>query len=73
MALKPINTRYVTKLVCDFCNHIQDEISPPTEHEGEEITYTCPVCGIGELQYEQLPIVEYIDEEDEYEYDDEEV
>lgn len=22
MALKPIGTRYITKLVCDFCSHI---------------------------------------------------
>ena len=64
MALKPIGTRYKTKLVCDFCSHIQNEISIPTEHEGEEITYTCPVCGIGELQPEQLPVTEYVDEED---------
>lgn len=64
MALKPIGTRYITKLVCDFCSHIQNEISIPTEHEGEEITYTCPVCDIGELQYVQLPVTEYADEED---------
>jgi formylmethanofuran dehydrogenase subunit B len=60
MALKPISTSCVTKLVCDVCGHIQDEISIPTEHVGEEITY----CNIGELQYEQLPVVEYVDEED---------
>lgn len=64
MALKPINTRYETKLVCDFCGHIQDEVDVPTEHEGEEIPSICPVCNIGELQYEQLPITEYVDEED---------
>lgn len=64
MALKPISTHYETKLVCDFCGHIQDEISVPTEHEGEEITDICPVCNMGNLQYEQLPITEYVDEED---------
>lgn len=64
MALKPIGTRYITELVCDFCSYIQNEISIPTEHEGEEITYSCPVCGIGELQYVQLPVTEYVDEED---------
>lgn len=66
MALKPVSTHCVTKLVCDFCGHIQDEVKAPTEHEGEEISFTCPVCGIGSLQYEQLPVVEYVDEEDEY-------
>lgn len=71
MALRPISTHYITKLVCDFCNHIQDtDISIPTEHEGEEITFTCPVCGIGELQYEQLPVTEYVDEDDYDEEDD---
>ena len=64
MVLRPIGTRYVTKLVCDFCRHIQDEFGIPAEHEGEEITYTCPVCGIGELQYKQLPVTEYADEGD---------
>lgn len=64
MALKPISTRYETKLVCDFCGHIQDEVGVPTEHEGEEIPSICPVCNIGELQYEQLPVTEYVDEED---------
>ena len=64
MALKPISTHYETKLVCDFCGHIQDEVGVPTEHEGEEISFTCPVCNIGDLQYEQLPVTEYIDEED---------
>lgn len=64
MALRPVSTHYITKLVCDFCNHIQDNVGVPTEHEGEEITYACPVCGIGELQYEQLPVTEYVDEED---------
>jgi len=65
MALKPVSTKYVTKLVCDFCNHIQDaDVSIPTEHEGEEISFTCPVCNIGDLQYEQLPVSEYVDEED---------
>lgn len=64
MALKPINTRYETKLVCDFCGHIQDKFGLPTEHQGEEIPNICPVCSIGELQYEQLPITEYVDEED---------
>lgn len=64
MALKPISTHYETKLVCDFCGHIQDEVGVPTEHEGEEIPSICPVCNIGELQYEQLPITEYVDEED---------
>ena len=64
MALKPIGTRYVAKFVCDFCGHIQDEFGIPVEHEGEEITYVCPTCGIGELQYKQLPVTEYVDEED---------
>ena len=64
MALKPVSTKYVTKLVCDFCGHIQDEVGVPTEHEGEEIPSICPVCNIGELQYEQLPVTEYVDEED---------
>lgn len=64
MALKPINTRYETKLVCDFCGHIQDEVGVPTEHAGEEIPNICPVCSIGEMQYEQLPVTEYVDEED---------
>lgn len=60
MALKPVSTHYITKLVCDFCNHIQDNVGVPTEHEGD----ACPVCGIGELQYERLPVTEYVDEED---------
>lgn len=64
MALKPISTHYETKLVCNFCGHIQDEVGVPTEHEGEDIPNICPVCNIGELQYEQLPITEYVDEED---------
>lgn len=24
MALKPVSTKYVTRLICDFCGHIQD-------------------------------------------------
>ena len=64
MTLKSVDTRYVTKLVCDFCSYIQDETSIPIEHEGEEITYTCPDCGIGELRSEQLPVTEYVDVED---------
>lgn len=64
MALKPVGTRYVTKLVCNFCGHIQDDFGIPVEHEGEEIAYTCPACGIGELQYKQLPVTEYVDDDD---------
>jgi len=64
MALKPVSTRYVTKLVCEFCGHIQDKVDIPTEHEGEEVTSLCPACCIGELKYEQLPVTEYVDEED---------
>lgn len=64
MALKPISTHYEIKLVCDFCGHVQDEVGVPTEHEGEDIPNICPVCSIGELRYEQLPITEYVDEED---------
>lgn len=64
MALKPVSTRYVTKLVCNFCRHIQDDFSIPVEHEGEEIVYACPVCGIGELQYKRLPVTEYVDDDD---------
>lgn len=63
MALKPVSTRLVTKLVCDFCGHIQDEFDIPTEHEGEEFICACPVCNIGELQHKQVPITEYVDEE----------
>lgn len=63
MALTPVSTHYENKLVCDFCGHIQDEIGiPPTEHLGEDISNECPFCGIGKLQYKQLPIVEYVDE-----------
>ena len=69
MSMQLIGTRYVTKCVCDFCGHIQDEISPPTEHAGEEIPDTCPMCGIGEMQYEQLPIEEYHDTDDDIEED----
>ena len=72
MALKPISTRYVTKLVCDFCGHMQDEFGVPAEHKNEDFTYKCPACGIGELKYGQLPIVEYVDEDDEDDDDDEE-
>lgn len=59
-----VSTKYVTKLVCDFCGHIQDEVGVPTEHQGEEIPNICPVCNIGEMQYEQLPIEEYHDTEE---------
>ena len=41
MALIPVSTRFVTKLVCDFCSNIQDEVGIPTEHEGEEVTSIC--------------------------------
>lgn len=64
MALKSISNHYETKLVCDFCGHIQDEPGIPTEHEGEDFTCSCPVCNIGKLQYKQVPITEYVDEED---------
>lgn len=64
MALKPVSTKYVTKLVCDFCGHVQDEVGIPTEHEGEEPICVCPVCNIGELQYKQVLVTEYFDEED---------
>lgn len=64
MALKPVSTKYVTKLVCNFCGHIQDDPGIPTEHEGEEPICTCPACCIGELEYEQLPVTEYVDEEE---------
>ena len=65
MAMQLVSTRYETKLVCDFCGHIQDsEFKLPTEHQGEDIPNICPVCNIGEMQCEQLPIEEYRDTED---------
>ena len=30
----------------------------------EEITNECPFCGIGTLQYKQLSIIEYVDDDD---------
>lgn len=66
MSMQIISISYITRLVCDFCGHIQDEVCIPTEHQGEEIPGTCPACNIGEMQAEQLPVEVYHDTDDDY-------